>query len=110
MSDLTQQEDKALAAFKKRLETFFQNNLIEMRLFGSRARGEGDEDSDVDVLVLMREAPMAVRGKVFEIAGDILVEFGIDISPLVMRREQFQDMKNRERLLALEIERDARPL
>ena len=85
-------------------------NAAEFRLFGSRARGEGDEASDVDLLVLLDEAPTSLRGKIFEIAADLFLEFEIDISPLVMSRRHFEDMSRRERLLPQEIERDGRPL
>lgn len=106
MLRLTLQEKKAIDAFKGRVQKAFGSRLRDLKLFGSRAREEGDEESDLDVLVLLDFAPTAVRGKIFEIAADIFLEYEIDISPLVMSQEHFEDMKRRERLLPQEIERD----
>lgn len=110
MIGLTAQEEKAIAAFKERVLKLLGDQVVGFRLFGSRARGEGNEESDVDILVLLKEAPTAVRGQVFEISADIFLEFESDISPLVMGERQYEDMKRRERLLPLEIEREGRAI
>lgn len=110
MHSLTPQEKKAALEFKKRAKKILGSNFLELLLFGSRARGEGNEESDVDILVLLNEAPASVRGRLFEIAADLLLEYEIDLSPLVMSKTHFEDMKRRERLLPLEIERDGKKL
>lgn len=110
VSMLSGQEQKALQDFKKRVLKEFGDQVLHFRLFGSRARGEGNEESDVDILVLMKEAPTKIRGRVFEIAADILLNYEIDISPLVMSQKQFEEMKSRERLLPMEIEKEGIPI
>ena len=110
MGHLTPQEKKALVRFKTRVQQVFGDQVVGFRLFGSRAREEGDENSDLDILVLLKEAPTSSRGQIFEIAADIFLECETHISPLVMSQAHFEEMKRRERLLPLEIERDGRPL
>lgn len=110
MKTLTAQEEAALAEFKRRVLETVADRVVGFRLFGSRARGEGDEESDLDVLVLLKEMRSDLRNRIIEIAADILVEYEIDVSPLVMSQDHFIDMKNRERLLPQEIERDGRPI
>lgn len=110
MFSLSPQEDRAVQAFKRRVLDFLGAQVISFSLFGSRARGEGGEESDVDILILLKEAPTKIRGRIFELAADILLELEIDISPLVMSQKQFEEMKKRERLLPQEIERDGIPL
>lgn len=110
MAHLTPQEEKAVREFKKRLQTLLGPDLLNFRLFGSRARREGNEGSDVDLLILAREAPVKLRGQIFEIAADIFLEYEVNLSPLVMSQQHYEDMKHRERLLAKEIERDGIPL
>lgn len=107
---LSAQEKRAVLEFKKRLQTFEDLKIRDLKLFGSRARGAGDEHSDLDILVLLDEAPTKVRAEIFEMAADILLEFDIDISPLVMSFSHYEDMKRRERLLPQDIERDGHPL
>lgn len=106
MLPISAQEEKAIQRFKKRVLDLLGNKVIRFQLFGSRARGEGNEESDIDILILLKEASTQIRGQIFEITADILLEFDIDISPLVMDQKKFDDMLRRERLLPREIERD----
>ncbi|MBI4212394.1 MAG: nucleotidyltransferase domain-containing protein [Deltaproteobacteria bacterium] len=103
---LTAQEQKAVQAFKESLQKYCGKNLMELRLFGSRARGEGHEESDVDILVLLQNASSKDRNFIYGLPADIFLEYEINVSPLVMSQEKFQELKDRERLLAKEIERD----
>ena len=57
---LTLQEQCALAHFKKSLQLLLVDNLLSLRLFGSRARGEGAADSDLDVLLVLQEKDRAL--------------------------------------------------
>lgn len=99
-----------MAAFKARLGQALGSDVASLTLFGSRARGEGTEDSDIDILVLLRRELPAGRRTVFGLAADIFLEFEINISPLTMTRAHFEDMKQRERLLALTIDKEGIPL
>ncbi len=110
MNPLTPREGKAISVFKERLQKNWGGKISRLCLFGSRARGEGSEDSDIDVLILLKEAPYSLRGQIFEIAADLLVEYDVEISPLVMSEAHFNDLKRRERLLPREIEKDSLPL
>lgn len=103
---LTPQELKAVDEFKKRVVQALGDEVLSFTLFGSRARQEGDEESDVDLLVLLRDETNERRCKVIDAASDILLEYGIDISPFVISQKHFQELKDRELLIAEEIERD----
>jgi predicted nucleotidyltransferase len=52
MGAISPHEQQAIEAFKARATHYLAERLLEMRLFGSRARGEGHEDSDIDLLIL----------------------------------------------------------
>lgn len=106
MSQLTPAEQRAVQIFQERVHAYCVDQSVEFRLFGSKARGEAHAESDVDVLVLVPEASGSIRGAIYEIAGDVLVQTDIEISPLVMSHDHFRDMLRRERLLAREIQRD----
>jgi len=45
-------QDPIVLSLKTRLQDSLGENLKELWLFGSRARGDADEDSDYDVLVV----------------------------------------------------------
>lgn len=94
-------------AFVAGLVARFESRLIEVRLFGSYARGEAHEDSDVDCLVLLGSVAPADERAAANLAGDLTWQIGGPvISPLVMSTSAFAAWKDRERRTALEIERE----
>jgi predicted nucleotidyltransferase len=77
---------RALAEFVTRLRDALGANLVELRLFGSEARGDASPESDIDVLVVVRpdDARIAFEDRVIDVAFDVNVEFGVYISPRVV--------------------------
>ncbi len=58
---------EALERLLAQLVQQFRDHLLEIRLFGSRARGDARPGSDVDVLVVVRdEAPEDVEERIAE--------------------------------------------
>lgn len=110
MKSLTPQEERVITKFKARVKEALGKSLVSFTLFGSRARGEGDEESDVDILVLIKKLNNRDRKMVIGIASDLFLETEIEISPSVLSQDQFEKLKQRERLIAFEIERDGIPL
>lgn len=75
--------DRAAHAFLERVATRF--DVAGAILFGSRARGDFDTDSDADVAVLLRGEPgklLAIKLEMSDIAYDVLLDTGINVSPL----------------------------
>lgn len=76
-------------------------SLIETRypvadviVFGSRARGLFDSDSDADVAILLKGAPqrlLPVKLDMADRAFDVLLETGINISPLPVWTEEWEE-------------------
>lgn len=98
-------------AFLARLRERFGGRLIEVRLFGSYARGEAHEESDVDCLVLLDQVTVEDDRAVTDLAGDLTWQIGgAVIAPLVMSVDRFAAWKARERRTALAIEREGIPL
>ena len=52
---LTAEAEARLKAFRLEVEKALPGQVTEMRLFGSRARGDATEDSDYDVAVFLRD-------------------------------------------------------
>jgi predicted nucleotidyltransferase len=107
---LFRNERAALDAFAEHLRARFGPRLRELALFGSRARGEGNEDSDLDVLVAVDNLTGAEGREVAYLAGDMLTEYDVIVAPFVVSSAHMALLRERERLLAREIARDAVPL
>lgn len=106
LKQLSAAEKKALAAFQERLTKEFGNNIIELRLFGSRSRAEGDEQSDLDVAVIVQRESSRLRHNIYDIAAAIFLEKEVNISPLILSTAKFNWLKSIERRLALDIEKE----
>ena len=92
--ELSEREKIALKRFRVALEEVFTNNLIEIKLFGSKARGEGRNDSDLDMLVVISSDDWRICDVVYGIATDILLEYEVCISPKTLRQEEYIHLNN----------------
>lgn len=87
---LTSIEKKALEDFKAKLLKQLKEKLLAVKLFGSKARGDSKKNSDIDVLVLVKEKSQEIEDKIFDIATQILLKHGIDLSIKIFSGEEFQ--------------------
>lgn len=78
--------------FAKMLRQMLGDRLTKVILYGSYARGDYNENSDIDIMVLTTfsdEEIEQVESRVFDLAFDFLMEYGIDISVIVKNDEHF---------------------
>lgn len=74
------------------LADIFPGERIEPILFGSYARGDAEEGSDIDILFLVDAAREDIFRKdrmIGDLAGDLLIAYGVLVSPIVENREHF---------------------
>lgn len=79
----------ALAEFVARLRAALPANVLDVRLFGSEARGDATPDSDIDVLVVVQPDAQrtALEDRIVDIAFDVNLQFDVFISPFVLTPE-----------------------
>jgi predicted nucleotidyltransferase len=104
---LTVQEKAALKEFKTNLEEVLASRLIELRLFGSKARGDDRADSDVDVLVLVTTDDWRICDVVYGVATDILLQTDVSISPKVISENLLEQLQKEDTFFLRNISRDA---
>ena len=96
----------ALDEFCRTTRTRYGDRILELRLYGSWARGDPHEYSDVDVLVLLDGATPAEVRDLVELGVEIFGRTGVDIAPLVWTPEKHATWRAHERRLVLDIERE----
>lgn len=91
---LSRREKETLKEFKETLKKVLTDNLLEVKLFGSKARGNARKDSDVDVLVIISSGDWHMCDVVYGIATDIFLETEVCISPKVISRKEYKHLHN----------------
>jgi predicted nucleotidyltransferase len=66
-------------------------DLIDFRIFGSRARGDEQEYSDMDVFIEVLSLPKEMKEKIFEIVWEVGFKNFIVISPLIFTKEEIEN-------------------
>lgn len=94
-----------IAEFAARLRLRLGPRLKEVRVFGSRARGDAGPGSDLDLFVLLDHNDQLTRREICGMADDIMLEQDCVLcpSPLVMDEQEFQGLVALERRLAHDI-------
>ncbi len=106
---LCDEDRAALFRLAGEVRELLGDRLDRIVLFGSRARGDVHEESDIDVLVLTRDKlPVELRKRLSWTATDIQVETPTypPFSLVVISGDHFDLLRQRERLFALDVERE----
>ena|SRR5712692_8035972 len=107
---LTTTEYHALEHFKTVLESLLAGNLMSLRLFGSRARGEGTDESDLDVLVVLRRKDRAICRRIVEEALETDLVYDTNLAPTILSAEEYQQNREYQTPFYLNVERESLPL
>ena len=88
---------KIIAEVSISMASLFPQNQIEAILFGSYARGDAEPGSDIDVLILVdasRQDISAQNWQVGDMAAELLLNYGVVVSPIVENRDYFNRNMN----------------
>ncbi len=109
---LGQRELEFLQEFKGRLLRSYSDRIRQVALFGSRATRNDREDSDYDVFIEVDKKDRQLTDGIFDLAYDIYIEsdLTIDISPVIMTEEYFQNRISQERRIAEDIRSEGVPI
>lgn len=82
------------------------DNLSRMVLYGSVACGDAEPDSDTDVALIVRRLDRNTRKRIWDRTADMELRNDFPISPVMFSETRFRELKERERRIALDIERE----
>ena len=108
-SILTDEEKTALRELKDVLKLFLGDRLVRFVLYGSKARGDYHSESDLDVAIVVKGLTTVLKHQVLDKVADVEFKYLLPVSTLVLSEEDFNNLKERERRIALDIERDGIP-
>ena len=110
LENLTDDEKKAIGEIKEKITSLSGRELKLFNLFGSKARGDFDLESDVDLAIIIEGLTRETKNKVIEIVVEAETKYTVVISSLVLSMKDFKELKEHERRIALDIEREGVPL
>jgi len=90
---LTEEEKAGLAEFVDRLRAKYPNQVVLVRLFGSKARGDFDEQSDLDVLVIVHDGDWRLEREIVILASRVALGYDVNISSKVISDEHFRELE-----------------
>ncbi len=80
--------------FCNSIKGIFGNELSRIIVYGSYARGDYTDSSDIDVMILVKIPEGLIRDYTDDVADcafDILMKYGVDISPIVKNENHFYE-------------------
>jgi predicted nucleotidyltransferase len=89
---------------------FAKYPIIDIRLYGSKARGEGREDSDLDVMIEIPDYDRAMVAEIDDIIYRINLEHDVFISALVFGKDELEEGPMSEAPIYKVIQREGVPL
>ena len=91
---LNETEKRVLDAFVRELKEKLGDEIVSIRLFGSKVRGDFYQDSDIDIFILVKEKKRVVIEELDEIAANCVLHYDLPLSPVVY--DMFEYRKNKE--------------
>lgn len=79
--------------FSLQLRKLLGSSLSKVILYGSYARGDNHDFSDVDLMILVKMSDSEIKrieNDVYDIAFEIEIETGIDMSPIIKNEAQYE--------------------
>jgi hypothetical protein len=103
---LSENDKETLAELKNSLNGLLGDSLVKLVLFGSKARGDDESESDMDIAIIVSGLTREIKNEILVKVADIEVKRLTPMSTIVFSEEDFNRLKERERRIALDIEKE----
>jgi predicted nucleotidyltransferase len=95
--------DQAVRRFTSDAKRILKDNVIDILIYGSVARGEAKKESDIDVIVIVKRNAFKMQMRLAALSFDILLETGEYISVQTLKSKELK----RDTIFLHNVKRDA---
>ncbi len=88
--NIPEPEQKIIGDFKKILSEQLQDEIIFIRLFGSRARGDARKESDMDILVVLKRPTEKRINFIYDTAMFLSHQYNIYLSVKIFSQKELE--------------------
>lgn len=106
LRQITKNESEALQTFIQRLREELGQQVVQVILFGSKARSDSTKDSDIDVLILASEENWQLDKTVRGISSRIGLDYNVLINPFLIAEKRWRQMSEERFSICRNVERD----
>jgi predicted nucleotidyltransferase len=99
-----------LREVKDVVEAIAGPRLVKMVLFGSRVRGDWEPWSDIDVAAVVDDLTHGEYTRILDAVCEVEVRHSFPVSFLLFSAGHFAELKEQERRIVLDIEKEGLPL
>jgi len=82
-----------LNTYVQELKKIYKDNLQQVILYGSYARGDYSEDSDIDLMILLKMTDMRIKeyaNELMDITYEFNVNYNLEINPIAKDKVEFE--------------------
>ena len=87
-------EKTAIRSFSRRVRKLLGKQLVDIKLYGSKAREQYRKNSDIDIFVLLRKKSYAKSSKISKASVDVFDKYDILLSTVVF--DLFEEKINKQ--------------
>ena len=96
IGQLNKKETLAVKEFCGKIKILLKKNLVNIRLFGSKARGDFRKESDIDILLILKKKSWDLIDKIYDVVIDVEIEHNSQISLKIYSEAEFNRIKDYE--------------
>ena len=93
MVTLNEAEKRATDKIIRHLQETCNEQLVEVILYGSKARGDYSAESDIDILVIVRNRDQIDRDKIYDFLLDDDIDYNLNFSLNIYGVNEFQRLE-----------------
>jgi len=83
-------EKKVLEKFSQRLHDCLGYNLISLKLFGSRVRGDASKESDIDIFIVLKERKPDICELIYDVLFEVDPYYKYKLSLMIFSHKEYK--------------------